>query len=439
MLLVDTYAGAISKAPKKRGGFVVNRPKPGRGPSAPIHLDWLRCLGRMAKQNGVKTEAIDNPELGSLGALAGGIAHDFNNLLTGVVGNADLARALLPSNSPAQEALQEITASAQRAAALCGQLLAYAGQGRFERRPLDVEALVRSTLPTIPGAASNEHELRVEAQSDLAAIDADEDQIRQVLVNLVTNALEAIGEGPGVVRIVLANAEDSQQSADPSRVRIAVIDDGEGMDEFTRAHMFEPFFSRRAAGRGLGLPATRGIVTRHGGEISVHTQVGHGTTVQLLLPAASHDAECEVPEVSANAPIEATGAVLVVDDEPLVQDVVARILVREGYTVVRAEDGEAALRLFRRHRSEIRLVLLDLVMPTMGGKVALRHLRRLAPELPVVLMSGYDEQRVMAEPDVGHVGFVQKPFRRDVLLDAVRSELCRASPRRSTASEPAGT
>lgn len=369
----------------------------------------------------------------ALGQFAGGIAHDFNNLLVGVVGNADLARAQLPADSPARIALDEITTSAQRAAALCEQLLAYAGKARFVARPVALSAELNAMVGELRHSTGTTG-LDLDIGAELCPVEVDVDQLRRLLVNLVTNAAEAIGDSDGTVRVTAHNRDGATVDPDCMTVDqrlprgpcvcLRVVDDGVGMDDRTRARMFDPFFSTKAAGRGLGLAAVLGIVRRHRGVLTVAPLRRRGTVIEVWLPVAKR------PPVRPLAPPRRPGSsaghsVLVVDDEPLVRDVVSKILVREGFGVMRAEDGEAAVRVFEQRRSEISVIVLDLIMPRLGGKPALRKLRAMDPTVPVVLMSGYPGENTGPEVELGTVGFVQKPFRGRALLDAVFDQLGR--------------
>jgi signal transduction histidine kinase len=381
-------------------------------------------------------------KLESLGVLAGGVAHDFNNLLTGILGQAGLARAAGPTDGPLAEQLAQIELTARRAAELTRQLLAYSGRGQFHVRPLALPDLVRDTVPLVRASIPRAVEIRIDAPTDLPAVEADATQLRQVVMNLVLNAAEALGERPGTIRIAAtcldaddATLADLRRDDDvlPGRyVKLEVDDDGPGMTPELQERIFEPFFSTKFTGRGLGLAAVLGIVRGHHGAIGVRSSPGAGTTFTVLFPASDRPPDprpepTHPPSVPPppEAPVDhGRGAVLVADDEPVVRRFAAFVLARMGFDVVQAEDGRGALDLFERHAPRIRLALLDLTMPRLDGEQTLRELRRLRPELPVVLSSGFDAATTEARtPRDRRTGFVHKPYRAEDLEDAVRAVL----------------
>jgi PAS domain S-box-containing protein len=372
-------------------------------------------------------------KLESLAALAGGVAHDFNNLLVAVLGNAELARAALPEEHPIHEELTQVEIAAQRASELSRQMLAYSGKGGFRAESLGLSAVAHEMAGLLRASLAPGVALSIETEPELPGVTADPVQIRQVLLNLLTNASEAIeGSGQVVIRTGVLDATREDLAATyvddnlpPGRyVYCEVTDDGLGMDESTRRRLFDPFFTTKFTGRGLGLAAALGIVRAHRGAISVASQPGKGSRFRVLLPADSGP----VPAVQAPPPPRparrGTGHILVVDDEPFVRRTAKRMLERGGYQVTTAENGAEAVELFWEDPKRFSAVVLDLTMPVMGGAETLTRLRAIAGDVPVILCSGYSEEQVrehFGRP--GHAAVVEKPFAADTLLAAIESVL----------------
>jgi PAS domain S-box-containing protein len=363
----------------------------------------------------------ETQKLESLGVLAGGIAHDFNNLLTGILGNASLAFAEIGKEGLAAECLAEIEKAGRRAGELCQQMLAYSGRGRFEVKQLDLSALVEDAASLLRHSISKTAILGFDLARNLPAVSADPTQLRQVLMNLVINASDAIGEENGSIRVVTGTVQADQEYLSetiPSRdlpsgqyVFLEVSDTGAGMTPETLARIFDPFFTTKFTGRGLGLAAVLGILRGHGGALKVDTVLGEGSSFRLLLPIVSGRVGRITP-----APIAATrwrgeGTVLLVDDEEIVRNTTRRVLEKFGFEVVVAANGRAALaRLDERH-GNFAVTLLDLTMPELSGEQALRLMRDRWPGLKVLVMSGYSEHEVADRLDHGGAsGFIQKPF-----------------------------
>jgi signal transduction histidine kinase/PAS domain-containing protein/ActR/RegA family two-component response regulator len=369
----------------------------------------------------------------SLGALAGGIAHDFNNLLVGVIGNAELALDSLPPGTPARSRIEGILRSGQRAAKLTQQMLAYSGRGHFFLQRIDLAALVKKMSSTLARTVPRTVELRYECPAGLPAIDADESQIRQAIANLVTNAVEAIGAAGGHITVRLGagsvgfdEPEAAEGTEDPaeSRVFLEVSDDGCGMDADTLARMFDPFFSTKFIGRGLGLPVVQGIVRGHKGRLQARSVLGRGTTIRMSFPAAAAAVAGDAVAGRKAATAGPRATVLVVDDEPEVHEVVKAWLVDAGLDVVSAQDGPQAIECVRQRSQDIDCVVLEMTMPRMNGIACGDTLRELCPTLPILLTSGYSEAD-LAKDLAGHslTGFVQKPYRRAELVARVRAAL----------------
>jgi PAS domain S-box-containing protein len=385
------------------------------------------------EQRRIEQKLQETQRLEGLGVLAGGLAHDFNNLLTVVLGNTSLARMLAPPDSAALPCLEQIEQAALRAADLCRQMLAYAGRGRFVVAPLDFSALVNESWPLLRSAVSKKALLRQELDSRVPAVVADAVQVRQILMNLVLNASEALGENGGTIVIetgvmdadaaYLAAAQTFSEMPPGRYVYLEVRDSGPGMTPEVQARIFDPFFTTKFTGRGLGLAAVLGIVRGHGGALRVESTPGVGSSFRLLLPPCTVAAEPRRVELPA-AEWRGSGVVLVVDDEDAVRALAARVLRSAGFEVLEAADGRAALEVFARAADQVQFVLLDLMMPRLDGVQTLRELRQLKPGVRVIVMSGYTEQEVThrfadAPPD----GFLQKPFPLDQLVDLARRVL----------------
>jgi PAS domain S-box-containing protein len=374
-------------------------------------------------------------KLESLGVLAGGIAHDFNNLLVAILGNAELALGDLPPRSFAAERLARIRRAAQRAADLTGQMLAYAGRGHLETRPLDLNAIIEETGHLLGAAIAKTATLRYELSADLPLVEGDAVQMRQVVMNLLINASDALDGQPGVITLRsglgdvsaarLGGAYCGEGLPVGSYVCLEVGDTGCGIDPATQGRIFEPFFTTKFTGRGLGLAAVLGIVRGHHGAIEVESAPGRGATFRVLLPApASPPEEQGATPTSGATAWAGRGLVLVVDDEEDVRETARAMLERSGFQVLTAADGLEGLRMLGAHPGEIRLVLLDLTMPRMSGEEAFREMRRVAPHVPIVLASGYshDDIRVrFAGTDLA--GALTKPFTMAALLGVLRHAL----------------
>lgn len=375
--------------------------------------------------------------LESLGVLAGGIAHDFNNLLTAITGNASLLRLDLPAGTAVYQSAVEIEIVAQRAADLIRQMLVYAGRGRFDVRPLDLNSVVVEMITLLRFSISKAATFLQHLAPGLPLIEADVAQIRQVVMNLIVNASEALDAAGGTITI----STGQQRVTHPFRERghfgtdlsvgnyvtLTVSDTGIGMDEAILARIFDPFFTTKFDGRGLGLAAVLGIVRGHRGALHVQSAPGRGSTFTIFFPALNkavsrppaaplviadrhphHRADARVP------------VVLVIDDEDDVRTMAVRILERGGYRTLSASDGEHGIEAFRKYHNQIAAVLLDVTMPRIGGEAVLEALRAIAPRIPVVLMSGYTADDISSRfTDPLPNGFVQKPFDSAGLLTAI--------------------
>jgi signal transduction histidine kinase len=376
-------------------------------------------------------------KLESLGLLAGGVAHDFNNLLTGILGNASLVMDMVPLEPAARGMLQDIVRASERAADLTRQLLAYAGKGKFVIEPVDASAVVRDISELIRASVPRTVKLSLDLQPDLPPLEGDPTQIQQLVMNLILNAVEATGERPGTVRVATGIRDIrglepvTQFRPDPPPpgryLKIQISDDGCGMTEAVKAQIFDPFFTTKFTGRGLGLAAALGIVRSHKGAIAVDSTEGMGSIFTVLLPAIPTPPALKDTARAANSGVEAgTGAVLVIDDEDVVRRTARAALEHFGYTVFEAADGSDGADLFSRLHDRISAVLLDLTMPRMDGHDVWRYIRRIRPDMKVVITSGFEESDAMRQfTEDPALLFLKKPFTATALARKIGMALKR--------------
>ena len=361
-------------------------------------------------------------KLESLGVLAGGIAHDFNNLLMAILGNADLALLDLSPTAPARENIVEIEKASRRAAELCKQMLAYSGKGKFTVQNINLSELIKDMTHMLEISISKRVVIKYNFGDNIPAIKADPSQVRQIIMNLVINASEAIGERSGVISVstgamecdrdYLADTFLDEQLAEGVYTYLEVADNGSGMDEEVKAKLFDPFFTTKFTGRGLGMSALLGIVRGHGGGIKLYSEMKKGTTFKILFPSIDAEAmEIHEKEELEEQAFNAEGKVLLVDDDETVLTVGKQLLEHLGFTVLTAKDGREGVALFNQKKDEIDCVILDLTMPHMDGEEAYREMRRVQPDVRVILSSGYNEQEVTQRfVGKGLAGFIQKPY-----------------------------
>ncbi|MEM7350484.1 MAG: transporter substrate-binding domain-containing protein [Acidobacteriota bacterium] len=397
-----------------------------------INADITDQMQAEEEKKKLEAQIQQSQKLESLGVLAGGIAHDFNNLLMGILGNTGLALLELDPDSPIRGHLRDVERTSKRAADLCKQMLAYSGKGRFIVQPIDITRLVIDMTHLLQVSISKKATLEKDFGTGLPAFEADATQIRQVVMNLITNASEALQDTSGTITLrtgvkacdaeYLEQTYLAEQLEPGTYVFLEVRDTGCGMDAATRERIFDPFFSTKFAGRGLGLAATLGIVRGHQGALEVESEAGEGTTFRVLFPASDKPISDTAPDVAPVLEMPgAAGTILVVDDEVMVLTIARRVLERSGYRVLTAQDGEEGFDIFRRHSDDISLVLLDVTMPRMDGDETFRRMRRLRSDLRVLLTSGYNEREAtnrLSEP--GPAGFIQKPYAPAALLRKVR-------------------
>ena len=381
----------------------------------------------------IETKLRETQKLESLGVLAGGIAHDFNNLLTGIVGNASLARLDCGPGSPLIQYFEQIEQSSLYAADLCKQLLAYAGKGRLVVEPIDLAQVVRDTTHLIQTSLKHRVQLSFDLQP-VPLIEADAVQLRQVIMNLVINASEAIGSERGTIHLGTRAIQADREYLDHTigepglpagrYVVLQVSDTGSGMSAETMARIFDPFFTTKFTGRGLGLAAVQGIIRTHNGAIRVYSEPGKGTTFKILLPASGKEPVAPVAAAGDAGHAPQTGRILLIDDDASVRRTAERILARAGFTVTTAASGEEGVAAFRQDREGFDAVVLDLTMPGMDGEETFRQLRQVRANVRVMLMSGFNEQEAVQRfVGRGLAGFAQKPFSADTLLQKLRAVL----------------
>ncbi len=370
----------------------------------------------------------------SLGVLAGGIAHDFNNLLTGILGNVGLTEMLLTQAHPAMQNVKSIESSAMRAADLCRQLLAYSGKGRFTVMSLDLNEIVEEIGTLLESSISRKVLMKYNLEKNLPAVEVDTAQIQQVIMNLIINASDAIGKKSGIVSVTTGVMDcdenyltetylDDKLKPGPY-VYLEVSDTGVGMNEETRQKIFDPFFSTKFTGRGLGLAAVLGIIRGHKGAIKVYSEPGKGSTFKILFPVTDKAMESLVKPDKQMDDWKSNGGVLIVDDEETIRLLAAETLKRTGMKTFIAHDGKEALELFKAHAAEIDVVLLDMTMPRMDGIETFRELRRIKASVKVILSSGYNEQDATSQfVGKGLAAFLQKPYKAAQLVEVMRKVL----------------
>jgi CheY-like chemotaxis protein len=366
----------------------------------------------------------------AIGTLAGGISHDFNNLLMGILGSASLMLSGIEPNHPHYEGLKDIERHVQSGAELTKQLLGFARGGRYDVKPVDLNKLIKKTSEMF-GRTKKEITISTKYEKNIYAVEADQSQIEQVLLNLYVNAWQAM-PGGGDLYLKSENVSFDQNHAKPfgvehSRyVKLSITDTGAGMDEATRRRIFDPFFTTKEMGRGtgLGLASVYGIVKNHGGVIEVKSQKGEGTTFTIHMPASDKEV-IEEKEVSGEALIfKGTETVLLVDDEDRIVDIGEKTLKYMGYKVLIARTGKEALERYKKNTAGIDIVILDMIMPEMGGGEVYDRLKEINPHVKVLLSSGYSINGEATEIlERGCNGFVQKPFSMKELSQRVREIL----------------
>jgi PAS domain S-box-containing protein len=365
-------------------------------------------------------------KLESLGVLAGGIAHDFNNILTVILGHCFMAGEGMFSEQELKASFLQVEAAANRAADLCRQMLSYAGKSQLAQTPLDLWQLIDEVVKMLQAAFKKNVTIELDFNCDNSIINGDIGQIQQVIMNLIINAAEAIGDINGTIKITLTKMiveKDTTETDTFGKALVAgkyacleVADTGCGMDVDTQKRIFEPFYTTKFTGRGLGMSAICGIVTSHEGLLQLTSTPGVGTTFKVCFPLPEAS---EFPEVTSASSIpyeKSVGTILLVEDEQTLRVIGTAVLETFGHSVITAQHGLEALEIFQSQGSKIDVILLDLLMPVMGGIETYHELRRIAPTLPIIICSGYDTESVndVIGNDL-HAGFVHKPYKPDEL------------------------
>jgi PAS domain S-box-containing protein len=377
--------------------------------------------GRLA----IERKLLETQKLESLGLLAGGIAHDFNNLLSAVLGNASLARMTLEPGSSVDPQLRAIETASLRAAELCRQMLAFAGKGKFVVERVDLTAVVDDLLPLLRVSIARSATLNLELQREIPGVKADATQLRQIVMYLVLNAVDALGGRPGEItirtrpelvdRTMLSHCITGRTLPAGAYVLLEIQDTGCGMTPEVRSKIFDPFFTTKVSGRGLGLAAVLGVVRAHNGALDVQSEVGRGSTFRLYLPAIPGDVPPAQPAAPAvEAPWRGTGDVLIIEDEEPVRQVMSQLVRSFGFEVEVVADGRTGIETFRENANRWALVIIDLLMPGMTGEQTLGAIRAMRADARILLVSGYAEGEILSRvTGPGRIAYLQKPFQRE--------------------------
>lgn len=375
----------------------------------------------------------DSQKMAGLGLLASGIAHDFNNLMTVVLGNAELA--LLDCGGSDGGVLDEIKKTSLRAAELANQMLVYTGKTSLVVSSINLSSVVKEMGSLLDVSISKKVSIRYCLAENVPLIRGDVSQIRQVAMNLITNASEAIGDRSGVIAISIHEVElksgELERTFPPGGlpagryVRLEVSDTGDGMNEETMQKIFDPLFTTKITGRGLGLASLLNVVQRHNGAVDVKSEVGRGTVFRIYFPAEEQVSEMGAEEMlAASDEWRGHGTALVADDEEAIRNITAALLERLGFRVITAADGFETVDLYTEHAGDISLLLMDLNMPRLNGIEATLRIRHINPKVPVLFMSGYPREQVMSRfGQQPHTDFIRKPFQSSELLAGIQSVL----------------
>ncbi len=389
---------------------------------------YTHTLKDITKAKRLEAQFQQAQKLEAVGTLAGGIAHDFNNLLMGIQGNLSLIAMDIASTHPHYERLKKIEKQIQSGARLTSQFLGYARKGKYEVKPVDLNQMLKEASETF-GRTRKEVTIHRELAEGLLAIEADPGQIEQVLLNLFVNASDAMpGGGDLILKTMNVTHKDMKGKLYDPRpgkyVLLTVTDTGTGMDTETMERIFDPFFTTKEMGRGtgLGLASAYGIIKAHGGYIDVDSKKGQGATFSIYLPASERKVQEAVK--TAEPFIKGTGTVLLVDDEEVILEVGKELLEGMGYRVLTAKDGKEAIEVYDKDRDQIDIVVLDMVMPNMGGGQAYDRMKEINPDIKVLLSSGFSIDGKASEIlERGCNGFIQKPFSMKELSGKIRDIL----------------
>ena len=394
-----------------------------------INYDITERIRLAEERQELENQLIFAQKMESLGVLAGGIAHDFNNILAIIMGNCSLAKM---DSDNAEKYIPEIEKASDRAAALCRQMLAYAGKAQIVQSKFDFNGLVDEMVKMLRSSLPQNTVIKYVGTENIPYVSGDASQIRQVVMNLIINASEAIGDSQGGIEVSLAQTaiKDGQQAKDHQGKAISpgwyvcleVTDNGCGMDNETRQRIFEPFYTTKFTGRGLGMSAVLGIITSHGGALQLYSQTGQGTTFKVYLPIQIN--ESAGGEQTPQVPLtqwQGSGTILLAEDEHQVRLIAKAQLEMLGFTVIEASNGKEALELFQKNAAKITLVVTDMGMPVMNGHELVRELKKLRPELPIIISSGFGDVDVsykISRDDIA--GLIGKPYSFDQLREVLR-------------------
>ena len=385
---------------------------------------------RAQRESELEDQLHQAAKMEALGVLAGGVAHDFNNMLVTVLGNAEIAMTTVPKDGETHKMLRDIVTASQSATDLCNQMLAYAGRGVMSTQSLECNEMIKELGGLLQVAISKKASLEYNLSEESLIIEGDKSQLDQVFMNLITNASEALMSESGQVLVstglshydstdLIAFQIGNTQSAG-SYVWLKISDTGCGMGSETQEKIFDPFFTTKFTGRGLGMAAVRGILLRHKGHIQIETEPGSGTTFTVLLPSAMPQ-ELELDPEEKTSPRKAEKRVMIVDDEPQVRKTLGRLLRMSGFDVIQAKGGREAIDLYRTKNESIDCVLLDLSMPDLDGEETFRELKKIRPDVRVVLNSGYAEQDILNRIEgAGFAGLLHKPTPMTVLVETLQ-------------------
>ena len=377
-------------------------------------------------------------KLESLGVMAGGIAHDFNNLLMALLGNLELARMDISPFSPAVTYIDGALQTSRRAADLTRQMLAYSGKGKFVITPINLNELVEENYHLFKASLSKSAILKLEMSPCIPGMEGDPGQIQQIIMNLITNASEAIGDKSGIITLATGMEHCDKSYLEKSRleeippegafVYIEVKDTGCGMDKETQDRLFDPFFTTKFTGRGLGMSAVMGIIKSHRGAIIVDSVRGMGTSIKVFFPACNYDAGTdygkEYHATQVTVPLKTMdGTILLVDDEDIILATSEIILRRLGFKVITASDGEKAIKIFSEQPDKIDCIIMDLSMPKMDGLTAFKKIIDIKRDVKIILSSGYNEEAAVREHTGGLAGFLEKPYQIEDLQKILQKTL----------------
>jgi signal transduction histidine kinase/CheY-like chemotaxis protein len=399
-----------------------------------LKLVSIRAAGELGRRqaeeekHALEQQYQQTQKLESLGVLAGGIAHDFNNILAIIMGYCSLTKM---DYENAEKNIPEIEKAAERAAALCKQMLAYAGQVSLSQAKINTRMLVDEMVSMLKTTIQQNVVIKPNLSHDIPAFTGDASQIRQVVMNLIINAAEAIGEVDGEIDVVLTQAEITTKHEEKDHhgviipagryILIQVTDSGCGMDDNTRRKIFEPFYTTKFTGRGLGMSAVLGIIKGHHGALQLESRLGHGSTFKIYLPVQSSTETEEANQKTASAAWHGSGTILLAEDEEQVKSVAIILLQELGFRVLDAANGKEALELYQQNAADIRLVITDMGMPVMNGYELFYKLKQLNPQLPIIITSGFGEAEIASKvPREEIAGLLNKPYRFEQLRDVLK-------------------